>query len=203
MSDTKTVVSVTERATKAVATAATGLSKVVAELQTLAEGSEQISQEIQFKQKELGNITVQYDEKLAEAKSALKIKTLENEDAVVSNILKARGLVTITPGELNQLRTDLEVARDSNEEAINSAVSAVKSDSAREVASRLAAQEATHKIAIAELNANKTASENRIKDLEKQVEDLRGDIKAERDTRLEVAKAEAGKAAVVVQTGKQ
>ena len=76
MSDTKTVVSVTERATKAVTAAAGNLSKVVLELQTLAEGSEQISQEIQFKQKELSQIETQYDEKLAEAKSTLKIKTL-------------------------------------------------------------------------------------------------------------------------------
>ena len=49
MSDTKTVVSVTERATKAVTAAAGNLSKVVLELQTLAEGSEQISQEIHQK----------------------------------------------------------------------------------------------------------------------------------------------------------
>lgn len=203
MSDTKTVVSVTERATKAAAAAAGNLSKVVLELQSLAEGSEQISQEIQFKQKELSQIDTQYDEKLAEAKSALKIKTLENEDAVVNNILKARGLVSINPQEVSQLRNDLAVALDSNEDAVNSAVSAAQSSSARELQARLASQESTHKIAVAELNAGNSAKDSRIKDLEAQVTELRDQIKAERDTRLEIAKADANRAAVVVQTGKQ
>ncbi|QEQ94939.1 hypothetical protein pEaSNUABM56_00161 [Erwinia phage pEa_SNUABM_56] len=203
MSDTKTVVSVTERATKAVTAAAGNLSKVVTELLTLAEGSEQISQEIQFKQKELSQIDTQYDEKLAEAKSALKIKTLENEDAVVNNILKSRGLVSINPQEVSQLRTDLATALESNEDAVSAAVSAAQSASARELQSRLSSQESTHKIAIAELNAGNTAKDSRIKDLEAQVTELREQIKAERDTRLEIAKADAQRAAVVVQTGKQ
>lgn len=203
MSDTKTVVSVTERATKAVTAAAGNLSKVVLELQTLAEGSEQISQEIQFKQKELSQIETQYDEKLAEAKSALKIKTLENEDAVVNNILRARGLISINPTEVAQLRDNLAVALDSNEDAVNSAVAQARSEAARELQARLSSQDSTHKIAVAELNAGNTAKDNRIKDLEAQVTELRDQIKAERDTRLEIAKADAQRAAVVVQTGKQ
>lgn len=203
MSDTKTVVSVTERATKAVTAAAGNLTKVVLELQTLAEGSEQISQEIQFKQKELSQIETQYDEKLAEAKSTLKIKTLENEDAVVNNILRARGLVSISPQEVSQLRDSLAVALDSNEDAVNTAVAQAKSEAARELQARLASQDSTHKIAVAELNAGNTAKDNRIKDLEAQVTELRDQIKAERDTRLEIAKADAQRAAVVVQTGKQ
>jgi len=203
MSDVKTVVSVTERATKAVAAASGNLSKVVLELQGLAEGSEQISQEIQFKQKELSQIETQYDEKLAEAKSVLKIKTLENEDAVVNSILKARGLVSIKPEEVSQLRNDLSNALDSNEDAVTSAVAAAQSSSARELQARLSSQESTHKIAIAELNAGNTAKDSRIKDLEAQVAELRDQIKAERDTRLEIAKADANRAAVVVQTGKQ
>lgn len=203
MSDTKTVVSVTERATKAVTAAAGNLTKVVLELQTLAEGSEQISQEIQFKQKELSQIETQYDEKLAEAKSALKIKTLENEDAVVNNILRARGLVSISPQEVSQLRDSLSVALDTNEDAVNTAVAQAKSEAARELQARLASQDSTHKIAVAELNAGNTAKDNRIKDLEAQVSELRDQIKAERDTRLEIARADAQRAAVVVQTGKQ
>lgn len=203
MSDTKTVVSVTERATKAVTAAAGNLTKVVLELQTLAEGSEQISQEIQFKQKELSQIETQYDEKLAEAKSALKIKTLENEDAVVNNILRARGLISIDPTEVAQLRDNLAVALDSNEDAVNSAVAQARSEAARELQARLSSQDSTHKIAVAELNAGNTAKDNRIKDLEAQVTELRDQIKAERDTRLEIAKADAQRAAVVVQTGKQ
>lgn len=203
MSDTKTVVSVTERATKAVTAAAGNLSKIVLELQALAEGSEQVSQEIQFKNKELSQVDTQYAEKLAEAKSNLKIKTLENEDAVVNAILKARGLVSIDPQELTRLRVDLDDALQSNSEAVDAAVSAAQSSAARELQARLSAQESGHKIAIAELNAGNSAKDSRIKDLESQVSELRDQVKAERETRLAIAQADAGRAALVVQTGKQ
>ena len=44
MTDVKTFNAATDRSTKAIVTAATGLGKVVAELQTLANASEQVAQ---------------------------------------------------------------------------------------------------------------------------------------------------------------
>lgn len=202
MSDSKTVISVTERATKAVATAATGLSKVVSELQSLAEGSERISQEIQFKQQELGNIEVQFNEKLAEEKSKLKIKVLENEDGVLNTLLKARGLVAIEPGVVDGLRNELAVAQDSNEDAITAAVDAAKRSAAIELNAVKSNLESAHKVAIAELNANTKADKDRIAMLTEQLEAARADLKAERETRLEIAKADANRQGVVVNTGK-
>ena len=202
MSDSKTVISVTERATKAVATAATGLSKVVADLQSLAEGSERISQEIQFKQQELGNIEAQFNEKLAEEKSKLKIKVLENEDGVLNALLKARGLVAIEPGVVDGLRNELAVAQDSNEDAINSAVAAAERSAAIQLNAVKSNLESAHKVAIAELNANTKADKDRIAMLTEQLEAARADLKAERETRLEIAKADANRQGVVVNTGK-
>lgn len=202
MSDSKTVISVTERATKAVATAATGLSKVVADLQSLAEGSERISQEIQFKQQELGNIEAQFNEKLAEEKSKLKIKVLENEDGVLNALLKARGLVAIEPGVVDGLRNELAVAQDSNEDAINAAVAAAERSAAIQLNSVKSNLESAHKVAIAELNANTKADKDRIAMLTEQLEAARADLKAERETRLEIAKADANRQGVVVNTGK-
>lgn len=202
MSDSKTVISVTERATKAVATAAAGLSKVVSELQSLAEGSERISQEIQFKQQELGNIEVQFNEKLAEEKSKLKIKVLENEDGVLNTLLKARGLVAIEPGVVDGLRHELAVAQSGNEDAINTAVDAAKRSAAIELNAVKSNLESAHKVAIAELNANTKADKDRIAMLTEQLEAARADLKAERETRLEIAKADANRQGVVVNTGK-
>lgn len=202
MSDSKTVISVTERATKAVSTAAAGLSKVVADLQTLAEGSERISQEIQFKQQELGNIEAQFNEKLAEEKSKLKIKVLENEDGVLNTLLKARGLVAIEPGVVDGLRNELAVSQDSNEEAINAAVASAERSAAITLNAVKSNLESAHKVAIAELNANTKADKDRIAMLTEQLEAARADLKAERETRLEIAKADANRQGVVVNTGK-
>lgn len=202
MTDSKTVISVTERATKAVTTAATGLTKVVAELQSLAEGSEKISQEIQFKQQELGQIEVQFNEKLAEEKSKLKIKVLENEDSVLNSILKARGLVAVEPGVVEGLRAELAISQQNNAEAVESAVADVKRSAAIELNAVKANLESAHKVAIAELTANSKAKDDRIAMLTEQLEAARGDLKAERETRLEIAKADANRQGVVVNTGK-
>ncbi|HBR3028473.1 TPA: hypothetical protein L9R08_004195 [Klebsiella pneumoniae] len=55
-----------------------------------------------------------------------------------------------------------------------------------------------HKVELAEHKAQATAKNQRISDLEAQVSELRGQITAERETRLEIAKADAGRAGVVV-----
>lgn len=122
MSDVKTFNAVTDRSTKAIVTATTGLGKVVAELQNLAGSSEQIAQEIQFRQNELDGINADFDQKFAEAQAALKIKVLGNEDKVLGELLKARGLVTIAPGELDTLRDNLIAAEQGQEDAIAQAV---------------------------------------------------------------------------------
>ncbi|HCB3444802.1 TPA: hypothetical protein MYV42_005646, partial [Klebsiella pneumoniae] len=59
-----------------------------------------------------------------------------------------------------------------------------------------------HKVELAEYKAQATAKNQRISDLEAQVEELRGQITAERETRLEIARADAGRAGVVVNAGK-
>lgn len=202
MSDSKTVISVTERATKALTAASTNLTKVVADLATLSEGSESISQEIQFKQQELGQIEVQFNEKLAEEKSKLKIKVLENEDGVLASLLKSRGLIAVDPSVVDTLREDLAEAQSSNEDAINSAVADAKRSAAIELSSVKSNLEAAHKVAIAELNANTKADKDRIAMLTEQLEAARADLKAERETRLAVAQAEAGRQGVIVNTGK-
>ena len=161
MSDTKTFISVTDRSTKAIVTAVGNLSKVSAELQTLASASEQIAEEIQFRQADLNNINAEFDQKFAEAQAALKIKVLGNEDKVLGDLLKARGLVSIDPTEVQTLRDELYNAQTGNSQAIEDAVSQAQSSAARELNARLAAQTADHKVQIAELNANAGAKDQK------------------------------------------
>lgn len=202
MSDTKTFISVTDRSTKAIVTAVGNLSKVSAELQTLASASEQIAEEIQFRQADLNNINAEFDQKFAEAQAALKIKVLGNEDKVLGDLLKARGLVTISPVELDNLRDELTSAQVSSQQAIDDAVAQAQAQAARELNARLAAQTAEHKVQIAELNANAGAKDQKITFLESQVAELRKQIDAERETRLAIAQAESGRQGVVVNAGK-
>lgn len=202
MSDVKNFVSVTDRSVKAIGTASSSLTKVVAELQALAGSSEAIAQEIQFRQNELDSVNVQYDQKVAEAASDLRIRVLNNEDKVLEGLLKARGLVTIAPAELNQLKDDLSTALDATDTAVETAVSAARREGDISKHAALSSQEAGHKVAIAELTANSKAKDDRITMLTEQLEAARSDLKAERETRLAIAQADAQRQGVVVNNGK-
>lgn len=202
MSDVKNFVSVTDRSTKAIVTASNGLGKVVSELQALANSSEQIAEEIQLRQGELNNINADFDQKFAEAQAGLKIKVLGNEDKVLADLLKARGLVTIDPSELQTLRDDLYTVQQSNEQAVADAVAAAERNGQTALRAALATQEANHKVAIATLEANSSAKDDRISMLTEQLEAARGDLKAERETRLAIAQAESQRQGVVVNAGK-
>lgn len=202
MSEVKNFVTVTERSTKAMLSASANLTKTIAELTTLANTSEQIAQEIGFRQNELSQVEADYDQKLAEAKADLRIKVLNNEDQVLGNLLKARGLVTIEPGELDNLRMSLTAAEHSQEDAIAAAVQQAVAQANREMQARLSQQESQHKVAIAELTANSKAKDDRVTMLTEQLDAARSDLKAERETRLAIAQAESQRQGVVVNAGK-
>lgn len=202
MSEVKKVITVTDRSTKALNTAANGLAKVVADLQGLADNSAALAIDIEFKQNDLDNLNQQFDTRFREASAELKLKVIEDEDKVLNSILKARGLTTITPVELNAIRSELEVAqRDLTEE-----LAAAKSEGERTASISFQAQKAAlvsdHKVAIAQYEANAKASDQRIEFLESQNSDLKEQIAAERETRLEIARAEAQRQGVVVNNGK-
>lgn len=202
MSEVKNFVTVTERSTKAMLAASANLTKTIADLTTLANTSETIAQEIGFRQNELSQVEAEYDQKLAEAKADLRIKVLNNEDQVLGNLLKARGLVTIEPGDLDTLRDNLTAAEHGQEDAIAAAVQQAVAQANREMQARLSQQESQHKVAIAELTANSKAKDDRVTMLTEQLDAARSDLKAERETRLAIAQAESQRQGVVVNAGK-
>lgn len=202
MSEVKKVITVTDRSTKALATAATGLTKVVAELQGLADNAAALSVDIEFKQNDLDNLNQQFDTRFREATAELKLRVIEDEDKVLAAILKARGLVTIAPNELSVLRSDLATALDSNEDALAEAKAAGERAAAISYNAQKAALESNHRVAIAQFEANEKSYEQRVAFLEDQNKDLKGQITAERETRLEIARADAQRQGVTVNNGK-
>lgn len=202
MSEVKKVITVADRSTKALNTAATGLVKVAQDLAGLAEQAVSLATDIEYKQNDLDNLSQQFDTKFREQTAELKLKVVEDEDKVLASLLKARGLVTIAPNELNTLRSDLAVALDSNEDALAEAKAAGERSAAISYNAQKAAIESGHKVAIAEYQANEKASNQRIAFLETQIVDLKGQITAEREARITIAQAESQRQGVTVNNGK-
>jgi hypothetical protein len=202
MSEVQKVITVADRSTKSLIKATGDLGKVVSEIQGLAQSSVLLSEEIEFKQSELVNLTSQFDAQYREQTAELRLKVIENEDGVLAGLMRSRGYAVITGPDLNQLKSDLLSSQSDNTEALASAKEEGARSARAEMQNKLNQLTSDHRVEIAELNADSKAKDSRIKFLEEQNESLKEQIAAERETRLEIAKADAGRQGVTVNTGK-
>lgn len=203
MSKVAHVISIADRSTKALVTASAGLTKVATELAALAQTTVVLSQEIEFKQSDLTALEAEFDTQFRTKVAELKLKVIENEDSVLNSLMKSRGFVAITGADLSELHNELAAAQDNNEQAISDAVTKAYSTANADHKTKLSQVEADHRVQIAELNADSKADRSRIEFLEQQNKQLQAQLDAERETRLEIAKADSQRQGVVVNAGKQ
>lgn len=198
MSEVKKVITVAERSTKALVKVVADSQKVLAELASMADSNVILAEEIEFKQGQLADIENQIASTEREAKAQLRLRVIENEDKVLADLMKARGYAVITFSDLDSLNSELVAAKTDNEYAVSEAREAGYQAAAAKFGAENRELASQHKVELAEHKAQATAKNQRISDLEAQVSELRGQITAERETRLEIAKADAGRAGVVV-----
>ena len=198
MSEVKKVITVAERSTKALVKVVADSQKVLAELASMADSNVILAEEIEFKQGQLADIENQIASTEREAKAQLRLRVIENEDKVLAALMKARGYAVITFSDLDSLNSDLVAAKTDNDFAVSEAREAGYQAAAAKFGAENRELASQHKVELAEHKAQATAKNQRISDLEAQVSELRGQITAERETRLEIAKADAGRAGVVV-----
>ncbi|HDU3818702.1 TPA: hypothetical protein QI007_003719 [Klebsiella pneumoniae subsp. pneumoniae] len=202
MSEVKKVITVAERSTKTLVKIVADGQKVLAELASMADSNVILAEEIEFKQGQLADIENQIASTEREAKAQLRLRVIENEDKVLADLMKARGYAVITFSDLDSLNSDLVAAKTDNDFAVSEAREAGYQAAAAKFGAENRELASQHKVELAEFKAQAVAKNQRISDLEAQVSELRGQITAERETRLEIAKADAGRAGVVVNAGK-
>lgn len=202
MSETKKVITVADRSTKALAVATAGLAKVASDLTALSESTIKLADDIEFKQSQLDNLNVEFDNKFRESAAQLRLRVLEDEDGVLIDLLQSRGLAHVKVSVLNELENNLETALADNSQAVAEAEANGFRKGAAEFQQKLKDAEAAHRIQTAELTAKSNAKDDRIALLLEQLEEARGQIKAERETRLAIAEADSKRQGVVLNTGK-
>lgn len=202
MSETKKVITVADRSTKALAVATAGLAKIASDLSALSESTVKLADDIEFKQSQLDNLNVEFDNKFRESAAQLRLRVLEDEDGVLINLLQSRGLAHVKVTVLNELERNLESALADNSQAVAEAEANGFRKGAAEFQQKLKDAEAAHRIQTAELTAKSNAKDDRIALLMEQLEEARGQIKAERETRLAIAEADSKRQGVVLNTGK-
>lgn len=202
MSETKKVITVADRSTKALVVATTGLAKIAADLSALSDSTVKLADDIEFKQSQLDNLNVEFDNKFRESAAQLRLRVLEDEDGVLIDLLQKRGLAHVKVSILNELENNLETALADNSQAVAEAEANGFRKGAAEFQQKLKDAEAAHRIQTAELTAKSNAKDDRIALLLEQLEEARGQIKAERETRLAIAEADSKRQGVVLNTGK-
>lgn len=202
MSETKKVITVADRSTKALVVATTGLAKIASDLSALSESTVKLADDIEFKQSQLDNLNVEFDNKFRESAAQLRLRVLEDEDGVLIDLLQSRGLAHVKVTVLNELERNLESSLADNSQAVAEAEANGFRKGAAEFQQKLKDAEAAHRIQTAELTAKSNAKDDRIALLLEQLEEARGQIKAERETRLAIAEADSKRQGVVLNTGK-
>lgn len=202
MSEVKKVITVADRSTKALVVAIAGLGKITSDLSALGDITVKLADEIEFKQSQLDNLDVEFENKFREASAELRLRIKEDENGVLKQLLSQFGLAYITNDALQTLQNDLAQANEDYSGMMADAESSGFRKGAAEFQAKLKEAESAHRINVAELTAKSNAKDDKITMLEAQVAQLQSDIKSERETRLAIAQAEAGRQGVVVNTSK-
>ena len=203
MSQTTTIGSVIiDRSAKNLNAGLAAVQKALADLTSLAGESAGLALQIEDKQIELAAIQEHVANARRTADAELKLQVLEDARKVFDELAERLGFAKITKGELEVLSKDLEHAK----RDFSSEVAKMRDDEQAKyqaaTRAQISALEGKHAVETAQKDADLKAQAYEINSLKAQITYLQEQIAAERNTRLEVAKAESSKQGVIVNTGK-
>ncbi|MEG1310026.1 MAG: hypothetical protein RSD06_04035 [Bacilli bacterium] len=196
--EVKKTLTIVDRSTKALNTAADAVVKAAQDLQNISTASTQLTQDIEFKQSELDSLEEQLATKQREQAAELRLRVKENADIVLAELLKERGLITTTTKDVKDVEAQLAKALAENTAEIESAIAHTTAEVTSVFKAQLFQKDSEHKVEIASLKANATAAQERITFLTAELAQARAQVEADRTARVEIAKAEAQRQGVVV-----
>lgn len=200
---TTALITTADRSVKTLQAAIAQLLKTSTELSSLGVIVETQSADIQQNDSRLANIDAEFELKQRTAAANLNVAVLENEELVMKTLMAKRNLAHVTTDELTDLAKELQTAKSDNQAAIDAAVAAASKELNASWGAKVGAIQNQHAVETATLKAEAVSKDERITFLTGEIAALRSQIEAERNTRLEIAKADAGRQGVVVNAGKQ
>lgn len=203
--ETKKVSTVLDKSARALAVGQIAIGKVVADLQAgvdaLVNQQNTLAQDIEFKGRELQEITATTDTAARDAKIDLDFRVRENESLVLSQLLKKTGQVATTNSHLEQLNEAVSDASARANHAEFAAVKAAEHALHTKYGIEITGLKSDHKVEIAQLNANAQRDSAMLKALAAQVESLQTTIVANREA--ETARTQAlAQSSITVNNGK-
>ena len=200
--ETKKALTAVDRSTKTLAATVESVQKVVVDLASVASLAASLATDIEFKQSELEALEGQFTVKQRELTAELNLKVKEDADKVLEGLLKDRGLMTVVPTEYYSIQSQVRTLQEGNADDVAAAVKEAEKATTIKHQAELAALKSAQQVEVASIKASEASLRDRIAFYETQVSQLQEEIRAERNSRIEIAKAEAQKQGVTVNTGK-
>lgn len=191
-----------ERATKGLQKVSADLQKQLTELTQMGTVSQELALKIEDQQLALTALQEQYNTARRTADAELKLAILEDADKQLAVLLKKFNLARVTEDEVKTLVANATAAEAQVVTGFAEAKEAALAQANAAFRAELNAVNSKHSLESAELKANNTALTKEIGFLAEQIKYLQQQVADERSTRLEIAKADASKQAVTVNTGK-
>lgn len=195
------LITTADRSVKTLLGTISNLSKLTAELGLLGATIEAQSADIQQNESRLAHLDAEFDLKKRTAAANLNVAVLENEHGVMQVLMAKNKLATVTIDELTKLQDELTQAKADNTAAIDAAVNANAKELHASYNADILSIGNAHSVETATLKAEATSKDERIAFLSTEINSLRQQINDERNTRLEIAKADASRQGVVVNAG--
>lgn len=190
------VLTASDKATKAMGAAAAALESSMSIATTALP---ELLVAIEEKQSELAQLTQTTDDAVRRSKVELELRVAENEDKVLADLLKKRGLALVTVAEVENMKLTIAKMEADMAGDIASAIAAASEKMAADHSLEITKLNSEHSVATAEANAKIGALQDKVSHLEAGLENARNDLTAERNARVAIAEAEAGRQPVVVQ----
>lgn len=204
--ETKKVSTVLEKSARALSAAEQSITKVTTELQTgvaaLTVQLNGLAQDVEFKARELQEVTATTEAAARDAKIELDFRVRENEDKVRIELVRKAGLVTTTQAELDELAETAQAATVKLKQGEFAAVKEAESRINARFEAHINSLESGHKVEMAELNANAKSDATTIQLLKGQIASLEATITANREAEIKKAEAASNAQGVTVNTGK-
>ena len=191
-----------ERSIKAATAAAAAVAKASAELTAMTSTAEGLANSIEDQEAKLAELKAKNDTAFREGAAELRLRVKEDADTVLAELLKSNGLADISNEELAALRKQVETLLAKDDADLKAAVASAVAQSERVAKAAALEVDAKYRVETASKDAAIQQMQAQLAFMGQQVTDLRKQIDDERNTRLEIAKADAGRQGTVVNTGK-
>lgn len=199
---TNAVATVAEKAQKTLATTVGTLQKTLTEVAAATAHMEEVIERVQVSENKLQSLDKEFSYRYRDQEAELALRVKENAKNVMLFLVEQADMVAVPTAEFTKLVQNLEAATANTDKLVKTAVEQASSMIHSRHHVEMTQLKASQSVDLASTHADLAAIQKQNAFLNEQVRELRAQVEADRNARIEIAKADASRAAVTVNNTK-